>query len=85
MFQDEHASSKDRASRTADVETLERLGRFKHYTTHSKFESPKCLDEHVNLDERVRRTVARTAGQNQTLHVQSLDEYVQFGCVSIKL
>ena len=26
MFQDEHASPKDRARRTADVETLERLG-----------------------------------------------------------
>ena len=35
---DEHASPQDRARRTADVETLERLGRFKLNTTHSKAE-----------------------------------------------
>ena len=48
---DEHASPEDRAQRTADVETPERLGRLKLDTTRSKLECPKCLDE------RVRRTV----------------------------
>ena len=57
MFQNEHASPKDRARRSADVGTLERLGKPTLFMTRSESEGPKGLDEHVNLDERLRTTV----------------------------
>ena len=54
--------------RTADVQSLDQMGKLKHFATSSECDGPKCLDEHTSLDDRVQRFV----------HVRTLERLGRF-------